>query len=461
MPVTAAEGVPTLLLQVVAGWRQIVAALSGLGVTQGIHSNLLSQTTGTRYGFALTHPAIFEQAGLPVLIEQLIAADPHLVKTCITPARLGLTLDILVLNSLAAEPAALQNIRDESIRDHLLNEIYSAPYSRTFYGRLYNVQSDACPLSVDLLDGELKKMPTGDIPDLTGELTPTSTLHRTDTGDVFIIFRDQGSEDELHWWERCWGKAHQFIGVLKYVKANIVDLDYSALSHTPDWVNRIRRYGIGIAGRPRLEVQALPYMLSHDDHSTALRYLAAVFAHRELLENTKPKLYQATRTAGDFYESYHRRETSVERLISLAIALEALFSPDTKQEIATHLSLTVALFLGENRTAARDIAPFIKKIYDARSKIMHRGEDPFSAAHGKGAMMTESDLRRLADLVREAILRALTLHARGEYAGKREPFLRDLLAAVFDDEKLARVREQSDWEKYLKEKGFGVADARA
>ena len=52
------------------------------------------------------------------------------------------------------------------------------------------------------------------------------------------------------------------------------------------------------------------------------------------------------------------------------------------------------------------------RIYDARSGLVHAGENPFSSTAKK--KLTSEDLARLGDYVRQAILRLFILHWRGE-----------------------------------------------
>jgi len=112
------------------------------------------------------------------------------------------------------------------------------------------------------------------------------------------------------------------------------------------------------------------------------------------------------------------------RCLLFWVALEALFGPEDGREITYRLSQRVGLFLGANRTEARELFTTAKAGYSFRSKIVH------------GQWKEDKDgERRMAEaesLLRRALLRILETPAMvAAFSTKgREGFLDNL---VFSD----------------------------
>ena len=389
------------------------------------------------------------------LIQQILDTDGHLKKTCRDVYTLALALEKLALDELAEavpidEPAGF----DDIVVDHLLQQLFEADYRRRLYIRLYNVMVEDAPAPVELpgLPVAIRTLHRAQIPLITGETTTWSTLHRDDTGDSFMVFEDQGDDDDIAWWTAKWQQAIPIVQALKYVKYAVVDMDYGALHFDPRWVNAVRRPGIGIGGRPRLETQGKRYVLTRDDQRTLVRFLAAVNKHQALMMDEKNTIRRATMTAGDYYEGHHTRSSSADQLIDLVIALEALFG-DRRQDLSFRISLATALLIGNTSNEIGQVFDFVRRMYDARSGLVHGGENPFDARREKDRV-TADDVARLGEMVREVIIRVAVLYARGEFGRDRTQLLLALPRASFDVELRTRVRTQSDVEAFLAEQGI-------
>jgi hypothetical protein len=83
-------------------------------------------------------------------------------------------------------------------------------------------------------------------------------------------------------------------------------------------------------------------------------------------------------------------------------------------------------------------------MYDQRSGFVHGGKDPVEA--GK---VTTTDIQRLGELVRQAILRFGTMFARDNRS--RDKIHQDILLAAFDSVKADELRHRSDIEVFLRE----------
>ena len=115
-----------------------------------------------------------------------------------------------------------------------------------------------------------------------------------------------------------------------------------------------------------------------------------------------------------------------EKLIDLVIALEVLFSPGREGELRFRIAQRAAILLGKTADERVSIKDFLMHVYDARSGLVHSGESPFSPDASK--KLTNEDLGRLGDYVRQAILRLFILHWRGETDKKKMHSLLDRCA---------------------------------
>lgn len=388
---------------------------------------------------------------MPVF-EALLATDHHLKATCLDAYRLAWAIETLLLDSLVHAPELEEGGSriDDIILEDIVGRLFEADYRRRAYLRLYNVVIDEPPVDIGAPGTRVEVLARADIPGITGEVTAFSTLHREGTGDTFIIFEDQSFEDDLAWWTKCWNDAIQLVNVLKYVKYGIVDLDYGALRYEPVWVNEVRRYGVGIGGRPRFDIQPEPYRVTPLDEQKLRLYLSAVAKHQAVLADMSSSLRKAIGTAGDYYEGHHSRTKSTDQLIDLVISLEALFGPRDQQELAYRVSMATAVLLGSSTDEIANLFVFLRRMYEARSRIVHGGESPFETNSPK-RRVTREDVGRLGDCVRQAILRLAVLLARGDCERNRDRLLSNLARASFDHELRTTLRERSDVDAFLGE----------
>ncbi len=448
MPDPSSSDIFKKLSSIVALWWEATHALQtkgGLGYVLG--PGVLSTAVMHQITTPPT-PAPFETGVLASLLEDLVASDPHLRATCRAGLILARVLELLLLEELATWPLAATPNPDlvDQIATHLMGRLFEADYRRRAYFRVYNLSVEESPVELSPLATTLDVLPEHDIPRITGERTPTSTLHLPRTGNAFLVFEDQGPEDDNEWWSGRWEDALVVVSVLKYLKYGVVDIDYSVLHFSPEWVNQVRRYGIAMWGRPRTDVQELPFILTTADGHTLLHYLTTVLRHRQALEDLKPSLRQATATAGTYYEAHHGRTTAEDQLVDLSIALEALFSPSQQTELRFRIAQTAALLLGNNPNERKDIAAFLRRVYDTRSALVHGGVSPFKA--GK---LSQGDVRRLGDIVREAVLRLVILYVRG--SKDKKALLEIIEGCALDPSGLEDIRRKSDVTVFLQELG--------
>src|SRR5262249_49375877 len=195
--------------------------------------------------------------------------------TCLDAMKLASALQYLGLRELADVPGLEQSTLDdlERVADHFVARLFESAYLRRAYFRFYNLQIDVPLLPIPPLNSALEHRGSWEITSITGESTPLSTLHLEGTGNIFLLFEDSGPLDDNEWWTARWEDAHAVLQVMKYLKSEVIDIDYSVLHFSPTWVNEVRRYGLSLWGRPRADVQAHRYALSNGEEASLLRYL--------------------------------------------------------------------------------------------------------------------------------------------------------------------------------------------
>ena len=109
-----------------------------------------------------------------------------------------------------------------------------------------------------------------------------------------------------------------------------------------------------------------------------------------------------------------------ERLVNLAICAESLLlTPDENTEVTHRIALRGAFLLESALRSRESVYKFLKRAYNARSRLVHGGELPLAGTRSRDRKLTQrldgSDdgleglLEDLADLLRELLTLALEL----------------------------------------------------
>lgn len=88
------------------------------------------------------------------------------------------------------------------------------------------------------------------------------------------------------------------------------------------------------------------------------------------------------------------RDYLLDQLIDCWVALEGLFAPDFSAGVRYRVCLRAARFLGQSAADRASLFQFLKKSYDARSKIVHGGAPPRDLRS-----ICEETQRRLRDAI--------------------------------------------------------------
>lgn len=354
----------------------------------------------------------FKTRSVRQLLDDLIAVDPHLKSCCRSAWGLARAIEVLSPIALQAMDRSWDEGGQEAAVGRMLTLLYESDYQRETYIHIYNLDLEQPPLPIPTFSAEFVRLEPGDLPRLIGEATFTSALHDSRTGTCFVRFVDNKNDDDNSNFQNCWMAAYTIMQILKYLQYGIVDLDYGGIYYRPTWINEVMRFGIRIWGLPRKDHQKAFYLLTKQNRQKFESYCNAYLKLKPLIEDVSTSLRQATALAGDYFEGHHKRTKPEEKLVDLVIALEILFSPSREGELRFRIAQRAAILLGKTPAERISIKDFILRIYDARSGLVHAGESPFSAKAKK--KLTNDDLARLADYVRQAMLRLITLRWRGE-----------------------------------------------
>jgi hypothetical protein len=289
---------------------------------------------------------------------------------------------------------------------------------------------------------------------ILGDNSIRSFLHPHGVGDYFVIAEREGPcDDFIKWLVDSQAPAERFVEVLKYFKDGIVHIDYAVPHFAPEWVNQTRKWGVLFLGSPRriaYEKGVKHYRITANEVAELARWWKAyqLPAIRQRLEDTTNTMRQADLRAASYYESSHTQPEAVERLISLAIALEALFSPTDKQELSFRMSQCASQLIGDTPQERAELFTELKNnLYARRSKLMHGTYDV--RKYFAKEFVTHEECDTWASIIRRCILRVLTLYLRGR--DNRQEFLDDLARAALDPTLAEELRMNSDPRRYLSE----------
>ncbi len=388
----------------------------------------------------------FGQTNVLAQLEALLASDSHIRATCRSSWGLAKAIELLVPGLIAqvTDTPGNDTYAYGAIAPYLLERIFETDYQRQGLIHIYNLQVETPPpLDIPAYKAKILTLRDNEIPLLTNETTPTSSLHPSGIGNNFISFVDTGYDNDFEWMQKKWIEAWEITRVLKYMKYGIVDNDYGGIHYAPTWMNRIWKVGVYMWGRPRLDLQAAPFRINEAEKKTFFDYVKAAQRLAPILNSTC-SLRKATEFAGNYYQAHHVRTSKEDQLIDLVIALEAMFSPSHEGELQFRMAQRLATLLGKDAEGRKQIFNLTKKIYTERSKLVHGGGNPFTTG-----TLTVDELAQFGDYIRQAILRLLMLIVSGETEKKAAEKIMD--DAALDPTILKLLRDKSDFDNFLKE----------
>jgi hypothetical protein len=169
-----------------------------------------------------------------------------------------------------------------------------------------------------------------------------------------------------------------------------------------------------------------------------------------MIDDRSSKLRQAILRAGDYFEKSHETLELPDRVINLAIALEALFSPENQEQLKFRTAHGAAQFLGATPVEKERIFNDVGDLYGRRNKLVHGGYSV--EAYYDGTFVQLDEVQLWSGLIRRSILRFFVLALRGET--KRSKVLEQLEHAAFDPAATEEIQRLSDMDTYLAEQGL-------
>ena len=395
----------------------------------------------------------FDGAQVKRELGQVLDEDQHLRECCSTLLNLAYFLDIEFIG-YAASHQNQSGISEEEygkVFKGFSDYVYAEPFRTLALSHLYNFEAEDNDLMFDVV--RVVRLNASDISLILGEPTSQSFLHPHGVGDYFIVTEATGPNDDLIGWlfdERY--KATEFASVLQYFKDGIVHVDYTVPHFYPRWVNQIRKRGIFYIGEPHRLWYAGGqkfYRLSRAEAKQVSRWWALSLSPpvSKRMDEERNKMRQAMRRAGIFYESHHEKTDATGKLIDLAIALEALFSPSDKGELTYRMAQSASFLIGENAEERKDIYRFVKAMYSRRSALFHGQYDV--DAYSDGKFVTDEEIEKLASVIRRSMLKFLVLFLRG--SNKPQDVLDRLNMCMLDPEEARRMSEETDMNTLIEE----------
>lgn len=397
----------------------------------------------------------FDGATVRAGLEEILQQDRHLRNCCVGAGQLAHFLDMAFVS-----PAAQQLMGGGTVENigHLYDQFLLLTYGQGRFrafslSHIFNFDSDEPSLRFG--DVRVEKLDGTTISNILGEFTVASFIHPFGGGDYFIVTEREGPcDDHVRFIFEEQDRAETFVQVLQYFKDGIVHVDYSVPHFLPQWVNQIRKLGIFYVGSPRryaYDQGRRLYRVNRDEVEQITHWWTTyqspdIAGH---LADEQHTMRKAGLRAGEYYELSHTQASAVDRLLNLAISLEALFSPDERGEFNFRISQNISQLVGTTPEERVRIFREFKRFYDRRSKLVHGQYDV--AAFYEGRFVTHEECDQWASDIRQAILRFLVLYLRG--SNERTDVLRELTEAALDASVAETLREQSDPQRFLTELG--------
>lgn len=391
-------------------------------------------------------------------VRATFAEDQNLALCCRSPLALSYVLDKYFVRpavDLISENAAAARLGEvyATFRDTVYGQ---GPFKLVAYSHVFNLNSTIT--DIDLGGVHLMQLSPDRVTTLLGEpVVPSaaSFLQPPNVGIFFVVQEEVGvQKNEFEWFSQCHFRSMEMLRVLQYSKDGVFHIDYSVPHFLPQWVNELRRSaGLFFLGSPRRTPyrNGASFVTLAEADLTELRRRMGVYLSEpmvRLLADETPAFRQASLRAGDYYEKSLTYESPIERLVSLAIALESLFSPGDSAEYSFRISQTASQLIGKTASERRAIYNDFRDFYNKRSKIMH-GTYNVQQVY-QGTYVTHEDIDRWSSLVKRGLLATFTMFLRGKRSeADLKEFRNGLLMGALDAEAAEELRRQSDLDVFL------------
>jgi hypothetical protein len=395
----------------------------------------------------------FDGASALEILNHILSEDKHLRECCAGTIQAARCFDLnYIMSAIWAIRVNASQFNSDTHFEQFESTIYGGGrFKALSLCHLFNFKSDVA--SIRFGDIWVEKLDGPTTSKIIGETSPVSFIHPPGTGEYFVISETgPPCDDHIKWLIEEKNKGELFLHVLQYFKDGVVHIDYAAPYFLPEWVNQVRKWGIFFIGNPRrvpYENGQKPYLIVKNEQDVIARWWKTyqqpeIFAR---ISDLQHPMRQAGLRAAEYFELSHTQEKPSDRLISLAIALESLFSPNDQGELTFRMSQSLSQLIGTTEASRLGIFKVVKKFYSKRSKLIHGQYDV--KAFLEGRWVTHDECDGWASLIRQAILRFLVLYLRGQ--NSRDDFLTELSESSLDAAKAEALRVKSNLETFLAE----------
>lgn len=377
----------------------------------------------------------------------ILNEDDHLKKCLVSPQLLARTLDNFDHPSVQWEGDRIEEETFDTFADFFLERLYEQPFRAFTFSHVFNFEAEIDELDFDGL--VIRRVPSHEIPFLFNETTSQSYLHPYASGEFFIVQQtDVVIENDIQWVADAHLEADSLVRLFQYYKDGVTHVNYSTIYFQPSWLNGIRKPGNLFFGNNRRIAysEGNKFFKVTRAELEELRNWWTLYQQPDVAEKLGEKrnnFGKVLEFAGMYFESSQTHVEFDRRLIDLCIALESIFSPENKMEIAFQLSQCAAEFVGNDPKEKREIFEFVKKMYGKRSKVLHG--DP--KADGDN-FIELGDLDRFSSIIRRALLKVVALYLNGE--PNKDSFLEKLRNGLFDPGIKFEWQKRADLDEFVR-----------
>ncbi len=146
-------------------------------------------------------------------------------------------------------------------------------------------------------------------------------------------------------------------------------------------------------------------LLGNPIEVSATEIARAKCLYRNLHEN--PDLREKLRIPIDRWIKSKADRNSVDKMIDLGIAFEALYLSDVNEELTFRLAVRAAWYLGKDKADREKLLTKFGHIYRCRSKAVHSGKLEPTVKFGEESVPVSDFIEKAQDLCRQSILKIL------------------------------------------------------
>ncbi|MEQ1763850.1 MAG: hypothetical protein ABL984_11990 [Pyrinomonadaceae bacterium] len=392
-------------------------------------------------------------------LNEILAADQHLVKCCGNATMLASYLGTAFINT-AAESTIRSRVFDPEVFDaafdDLTKQIYSEEFKTEMLCHVFNFESEIDEFLIG--DIKVKRYSDAEIRLIFNNPTLKAVFHPEGTGNFFVSTEIEGDRRNPEAYSKAIDATHEtlnnLVGVLQVAKDGMITQDYRFLRYSPQWVNRLYpTFPVGEAKRFPYAGGNRFYALRKDEFEKieTWAWIYGLGATQKRLEE-HTNLGRQLLVSIEFYTSSFDQKDEAQRLIHLMVSLEALFNPDDHKQISRRIPLYASQLVGITKQERDEIFQTLRNTYKVRSNLVHGSIDIDSFYNDTLVSAVENEA--LASIIRRGILRLLALYLKGRnqlHANKSDSIHAGLEKAAASESIGDKIRTESDVDTFVQD----------